>query len=269
MSNGNNDHAMETYRSLVTISIEALKIFVLLNGGAIVALLAYLGQVDARVELAWLVAQPLRAFVVGLVLGALGFVGSYLTQLSLYNESAHGKPQRHHHFLWATVILGLTSIAAFACGAFATIAAFGKPASDLVTPHRALWNASGISNYEYSIVQSAYSPEAPPMHVVVRAGAVQSATLLCLPPSTEDTCRKWAEAWKDIYGPDKLPTYAKTIPQLFDRISTMRADPYDRDAWVLALFDPTYGFPTRFSFDNPKTSDDEYSFQVLDFTVIQ
>lgn len=127
MSSSSNDHAMETYRSLITISIEALKVLVLLNGGAIVALLAYLGQVEARHELASLVAFPLRLFVVGLVLGALGFVGSYLTQLCLYNESALGKPHRHHYFLWGTIILGLGSIGAFACGAFATIGAFGSP----------------------------------------------------------------------------------------------------------------------------------------------
>lgn len=127
MSSSSNDHMMETYRSLITISIEALKVLVLLNGGAIVALIAYLGQVDARVQLAVLVADPLRLFVVGLVLGALGFIGSYLTQLRLYNESAFNKPQRHQIILWGTIVVGLGSIAAFACGAFATIEAFGTP----------------------------------------------------------------------------------------------------------------------------------------------
>jgi len=127
MNSFTNDHALETFRSLISISVEALKILVLLNGGAIVALLAYLGQVDTRVQLASLVAHPVRVFVVGLVLGALSFVGSYLTQLSLYNETVFRKPQRHHWFLCVTLLLGLASIAAFACGAFATIGAFGQP----------------------------------------------------------------------------------------------------------------------------------------------
>ena len=127
MNSFTNDHALETFRSLINISVEALKILVLLNGGAIVALLAYLGQVDTRVQLASLVAHPVRVFVVGLVLGALSFVGSYLTQLSLYSETVFRKTQRHHWFLWVTLLLGLASIAAFAWGAFATIGAFGQP----------------------------------------------------------------------------------------------------------------------------------------------
>jgi Family of unknown function (DUF6174) len=142
-----------------------------------------------------------------------------------------------------------------------------EPHPDLTTSNLAKWNASGISNYEFSIIQYAYSPEAPPMRVVVENGAIQSATLLCL--NTENYCREWTEQWKDIYGPDKLPTYARTIPQLFELMSRIRDHPYDRDARVLAEFDPTYGFPTRFSFDNPNTSDDEYSFEISDFTVIQ
>lgn len=39
-----DDHALETYKSLISFGTEALKALQLLNGGAIVALLAYLGQ---------------------------------------------------------------------------------------------------------------------------------------------------------------------------------------------------------------------------------
>ena len=40
----NDEHAIETYKSLISISTEALKAFQWLNGGAVVALLAYIGQ---------------------------------------------------------------------------------------------------------------------------------------------------------------------------------------------------------------------------------
>jgi hypothetical protein len=40
----NTDHALETFKSLISISVELLRSLLLLNGGAIVALLAYIGQ---------------------------------------------------------------------------------------------------------------------------------------------------------------------------------------------------------------------------------
>ena len=39
-----SEHTSETYRSLISISMEGLKTLLLINGGAVVALLAYLGQ---------------------------------------------------------------------------------------------------------------------------------------------------------------------------------------------------------------------------------
>lgn len=38
-----DNHWLETYKSLVTLSVEAFKFSALANGGAAVALLAYLG----------------------------------------------------------------------------------------------------------------------------------------------------------------------------------------------------------------------------------
>lgn len=39
------EHALETYKSLIQTSVEGMKLLTLLNGGAAVALLAYLGNV--------------------------------------------------------------------------------------------------------------------------------------------------------------------------------------------------------------------------------
>jgi hypothetical protein len=120
------DHAIETFRSLVTISVEGLKTLVLLNGGAIVALLAYLGQAQSRQVLAAQIRCPIAWFVAGLIAGTIAFFGAYLTQLSLYNESVLGAKQRHHWALWLSFALCVISIAAFALGAFAALAAFSK-----------------------------------------------------------------------------------------------------------------------------------------------
>ncbi len=41
-------HPEETYKSLITISVEALKLVALINGGAAVAILVYLGNLASR-----------------------------------------------------------------------------------------------------------------------------------------------------------------------------------------------------------------------------
>jgi hypothetical protein len=120
------DHALETLRSLIIISVEAIKTLVLLNGGAIVALLAYLGQAHSRQDMAVNIGCSLAWFVSGLVAGAIAFFGSYLTQLSLYGESVLGAKRRHHLALWCSFVVCAFSVAAFAIGAFSAVAVFAK-----------------------------------------------------------------------------------------------------------------------------------------------
>jgi hypothetical protein len=124
----NTDHALETYKSLISISVELLRSFLLLNGGAIVALLAYIGQAENGAEVAKNAACSLSLFIVGLVLSSLAFVGSYLTQLALYNESVHSDKFKGSHspWLWASFTIALLSLAAFSGGAFAGLAALSK-----------------------------------------------------------------------------------------------------------------------------------------------
>jgi hypothetical protein len=81
-------HPEETYKSLITISVEALKMVALINGGAAVALLAYLSNFTSRSSG---IRPPnmtcaLGCFAFGLLLTVLAFISSYLTQLRLYNE---------------------------------------------------------------------------------------------------------------------------------------------------------------------------------------
>ena len=114
-----DDHALETYKSLISFGTEALKALQLLNGGAIVALLAYLGQAKLPHSTQSIFA-PLVLFVVGLSLGTLCFLGAYLTQFALFNESVrpsgyNGRP--HTFWLWCTVIVAGLSLASFVAGA--------------------------------------------------------------------------------------------------------------------------------------------------------
>ena len=80
-------HYTETYKSLITLSVEGFKFCALANGGAAVALRAYLSNIagkgatapDIRVSMAW--------FLAGLALCGLAMFLAYLTQLYLFRET--------------------------------------------------------------------------------------------------------------------------------------------------------------------------------------
>lgn len=124
METFNEQHAVETYKSLIAISTEGFRALQLLNGGAIVALLTYLGHLADPAKGATKAAWPMKLFIAGLVVGTLAFATSYLTQLALYNESVLGdeyQGPRHGWALWTTMSLALASAGAFAWGAFAAL----------------------------------------------------------------------------------------------------------------------------------------------------
>ena len=124
----NDDHALETYKSLITISVEVVKTLLYLNGGAIVALLAYVGQAQNGPAVAKNATWTLIWFVVGLALSVVAFIGSYMTQLSLYQESVHSETYKGKHQRWLipSIIIGVLSLIAFTVGAFCGIAALSN-----------------------------------------------------------------------------------------------------------------------------------------------
>ncbi len=124
------DQALETYKSMIAIGTEALKALQLINGGAIVALLAYLGQVPDRAHLAPLVAKPLALFLGGLLAATLAFLGTYLTQLTLLNEFFKGgafRGPKHMSWLYLTIGIALASLGLFGWGSFAAVGALSHP----------------------------------------------------------------------------------------------------------------------------------------------
>ena len=82
----NNDphwQTRETFRSLSNLAVAGLKAMLLINGGAVVATLAYLGQLE------WDEFTPeppywvLLPFAVGVFFAGLAFHFAYFTQLAL------------------------------------------------------------------------------------------------------------------------------------------------------------------------------------------
>lgn len=160
------------------------------------------------------------------------------------------------------VLLGpLLAMAQFSCA--------NDPLSEPVAPHRTKWQEAGISDYEFSIVHFGAVQSAPPMRVLVRDGKVQSATLSCLPSQSADNCNALEQAWLARRGGGALVDHAKTIPQIFDEIISVRAAASKQKARIQVTFDSTFGYPTRFNFDDPTGDDDEFGFQISEFKVTE
>jgi hypothetical protein len=81
-------HITETFKGLINLSIEALKALLLINGGAAVAILAYLGNMASRPSVVRLATMKdaLSCFAFGVLVTALAFIVAYFTQLRLYFE---------------------------------------------------------------------------------------------------------------------------------------------------------------------------------------
>jgi hypothetical protein len=123
-----NAHSLETYKSLIQLAVESLKLLALLNGGAAIALLAYLGNAAGKNIPMRDMRLPMGCFVAGLFFCGLAFVSSYMTQFRLYNESvgrgSEGPMGPHTHWLWLTMSIVLLSLGMFAFGCFLGVSRF-------------------------------------------------------------------------------------------------------------------------------------------------
>ena len=127
-----NAHAQETYKSMLSISVESMKALLLINGGAVVALLTFLGNAKAGKELAQFSGVPLAAFVCGVVFSVLTFAFSYATQFALFNETVRPDSYRgpkHMAFLYISLLFVVLGLVAFVVGCFTSISALSRYAA--------------------------------------------------------------------------------------------------------------------------------------------
>jgi hypothetical protein len=126
-------HLTETYKALITLSVEALKLLALVNGGAAVAVLTYLGNLvshtppgthppNVRPALLW--------YCGGLFATTLAFVVAYITQLRLFNEEKNRRqaPVREFHRIgvYSGILLALFAAVAFGMGCYSAARALGS-----------------------------------------------------------------------------------------------------------------------------------------------
>jgi len=118
------EHTSETYKSMISISVEAMKSLLLINGGAVIAVLTYLGATN-NPTLASNATLPLAFFVAGLIFSVFTFVSSYLTQYSLFNEEVRGEVYtgpKHQVFLGIGFVFLALCLASFVGGCIFSIA---------------------------------------------------------------------------------------------------------------------------------------------------
>jgi len=121
------EHFNETYRSLITISMEALKFLSLANGGAAVAILAYLGSASANPSANVPdMSSSMASFLAGIFFCGLGFLFSYITQLKLLGEIRGDSDEKlgHTFYLSVAVTFSFASLLSFACGSWVAVGAF-------------------------------------------------------------------------------------------------------------------------------------------------
>lgn len=121
-----SDHWLETYKSLITLSVECFKFSAIANGGAAVALLAYLGNIAGETNPTPDMRCPMLAFLIGLTFCGFAMLFGYLTQLKLLNEI--GITEKivipHGLFLGLAITFFVCSLLAFGVGSWQAVIRF-------------------------------------------------------------------------------------------------------------------------------------------------
>ena len=118
--NPQNWHQQKTYDSLMTYGLNAIKFVLVANGGAVLALLTFVGNhtektKGLRCTMIW--------FVLGVFIGGVVNILAYLTQLSLFNQRQAGVSwwQDHRTYLYSAMVLILVGIMCFGAGALEAV----------------------------------------------------------------------------------------------------------------------------------------------------
>lgn len=119
-----HDDWLETYKSLITLSTEGFKFCALANGGAAVAILAYLGNVVGKGFAPPDMSCPMAIFLAGLVLCGAAMLFAYFNQLSRLNRLSRREDPSKDWRLCVAIVLFISSLSAFSFGSWKAVAAF-------------------------------------------------------------------------------------------------------------------------------------------------
>lgn len=116
-----NWHLEETYKSLIQIGVSGLRFVLLANGGAVIAILAFVGELSASKTNLPPLYWSLGYFLAGIFFGGLSHITGYITQLILYNEEKGNKQvcfMGHNLWLYISLFLVFAGVVCFGLGAW-------------------------------------------------------------------------------------------------------------------------------------------------------
>lgn len=110
---------LESFKQVIALGQSTLKSIMLINGGAAVALLAFLGNLLGKSNSAVGLlpfAGSMRVFVIGVFLSAIAYALTYFSQL-FYNGAKSWQQRTGLVLHVLTSVAGAASLGAFLCGA--------------------------------------------------------------------------------------------------------------------------------------------------------
>ena len=121
------EHWIETYKSLISISIEGFKFSALANGGAAVALLTYLGNVAGKSAPVPDMRYPMTSYIAGLVFVGIAMLFAYSAQYTLLEKGGAAEHHRvmHRRLLVLAAFCYFASLVAFGWGSWQAVENFG------------------------------------------------------------------------------------------------------------------------------------------------
>lgn len=124
--NGNLDHNgwVETYKSLIALATEGFKFCALANGGAAVAILAYLGNIAGKGGAVADMRCAMSTFLAGLFFCGCGMFSAYLTQLQRLNRVAAKQDPGGDWRLKLAIFFVALSLIAFSIGSWFAVVSF-------------------------------------------------------------------------------------------------------------------------------------------------
>lgn len=113
----NRQHAIETFKSMISISIEIFKALILINGGAAAGIVATLDKLATLLP-KQVIRESMTAFLMGLSLAVLATFFAYFTQNKLHEENmSRAKGVPHYWMQLAAILCCLGSLIGFVWGA--------------------------------------------------------------------------------------------------------------------------------------------------------
>lgn len=128
----NHAAELEAFRSVITVGANASRAFMVINGGAAIALLAFLGNIwnkSSTPEATSAIACSLLIFCLGVLASGVCSGFTYLAQFSTASSGLNSKKGWFYSavcFNVIAVIAGATSLGLFGYGAYATYTSMGS-----------------------------------------------------------------------------------------------------------------------------------------------